>query len=202
VKTRIRAILEKINEDAERHGALRYAQIKDAVDKEVDAANALYREESEKQREILKKHHEHEYARRLERQRSRLNRELLTYQQELIDEIFDAAAVKLRDSSADEYSKIFKTAVKGLSGSYTLHLGALSEGRLETRAIEDATEANRGLKIVLSNERIPHKSGFTLSSDKVEYDCLFEDLVEDLKSERAAAVMKEVFGDSGDWMLK
>jgi len=191
----------KINEDADQHGGERYAQIKSAIDQEIDGENALYREDSNKQHEVLKKHNEHEYARRLEYQRSRLNRELLVYQHELTDEIFDMAVVKLRSVSDDEFSMMFKTAVKGMKGSYTLYLGALSEGKLNSRALADTAAENEGLDITLSPETIVQKSGFVLRDNRVEYDHLFEDLVEDMKSERTAAIMKEVFGDSRDWMF-
>ena len=191
----------KINEDADRDGGERFAQLKDAVDSEIGDENALYRGEHDKQREVLKKHNEHEYARRLEYQRSRLNRELLVYQHELTSEIFDIAVGKLRRVSNDEFATMFKAAVKGLKGSYVLRLGALSEGKLEGRAIEEAMGENIGLDIALSSEVIPHKSGFTLRDARVEYDHLFEDLVEDMKGEQVAAIMKDVFGNSGDWMF-
>jgi len=201
MKAAMQAIIMKINEDADRHGGERYAQIKDAIDQEIGGENALYLEESRKQHDILKKHNEHEYARRLEYQRSRLNRDLLIYQQELTNDIFDKAVSKLREVSNDEFAIMFKAAVKGLKGNYVLHLGSLSEGKLDGNALGDAIGQNVGLDIALSPDVIAGKSGFTLSDSRVEYNHLFEDLVEDMKSEQSAAIMKEVFGDSGDWMF-
>lgn len=201
MKTGIQAIIMKINEDAEHHGSERYSQIKHTVDRDIDSENALYREETEKQRDVLNKHNEYEYARRLEYQRSRLNRELLIYQHELTDEIFDMAVAKLKAASSAEFAIMFKAAVTGLKGSYVLHMGALSAGKLDGQALGDALGVNVGLDIALSPETIPHKSGFVLRNDQVEYDHLFEDLVDDMKSKQAAAIMKEVFGNSGDWMF-
>ena len=201
MKAGIQTIIMKINDDADQHGSERFAQLKSAVDRDIDAENALYREESDKQHEVLKKHNEHEYARRLEYQRSRLNRELLVYQHELTAEVFDIAVDKLRRVSNDEFATMFKAAVTGLKGNYVLRLGALSEGKLEGRAIEEAMGENIGLDITLSSEMIPRKSGFTLRDARVEYNHLFEDLVEDMKSERVAAIMKDIFGNSGDWMF-
>lgn len=201
MKAGIQAIIMKINEDARHHGDERFMEIKGAIDKEVDGENALYNKEAEKQHEILRKHYEHEYARRLEYQRSRLNRELLEYQHELTDEVFDMAVLELRNASKDEFSEMFTAAVKGLNGEFTMLLGALSEGKLDSRVIEAAMEENDGLNITLSKTMIPRKSGFVLKDDRVEYDHLFEDLVEDIKSERTAGIMKELFGNTSDWML-
>ena len=195
------AIIMKIIEDAQKDGGERYSQIKDAIDHEIDAENALHLYESDKQHEVLRKHTKHEYARRLEYQRSRLNRELLVYQHELSDEIFDLAVEKLREATNEEFSKMLSTAVSGLRGSYILCLGALSVGKLDKRALEKAVQSNEGLKIGLGSETIPHKSGFVLRDDRVEYDHLFEDLMEDIKSERSAAIIKEIFGNSADWMF-
>ena len=201
MKAGIHNIIMKIHEDAERHSGERFVQIKSLIDGEIEGENALYSEESGKQREVLTKHNEHEYARRLEYQRSRLNRELLIYQHELIDEIFDKVVAKLRDVSSSEFSGLFKIAVKKLKGSFIVYLGELSEGKIDNDTLQQAQRINAGLKMVLSTKTIPQKSGFMLSDERVEYNHLFEDLVEDLKSERTSTIMKEVFGNSTDWMF-
>ena len=201
MKAGIQAIVMKINEDADRHGSERCAQIKDAIDREIDGENSLYREETDKQREVLRKHNEYEYTRRLEYQRSRLNHELQMYQHELADEIFDIAVEKLRDASADEFSAMFKAAVAGLKGPFVMYLGALSVNKLDSRVLGDALGENVGLDLVLSSETIPFKSGFILRNERVEYDHLFEDLVEDMKGGQVATIMKDVFGSSGDWII-
>ena len=201
MKTGIHAIIMKISDDAQEHSSERYSQITGAIDSEVDGIIAVFREEQNKQRDVLLKHNEHEYARRLEYQRSRLNRELLLYQNELTDEIFDIAVAKLREVTNDEFTMMFKSTVKWLTGSYMLHLGAMSEGKLNDRALEEAMGETEGLFIKLSPETIPCKSGFALRNDNVELNFIFEDVIEDVKKDNAAAIMKEVFGNSADWMF-
>lgn len=201
MKDGIQALIMKINEDSDRHAGERYSQIRDAIDNEVEGENKIYREEDDKQREVLRKHNEHEYARRIEYQRSRLNRELRINQFELADEIFGLAVEKLREASEEEFSVMFLAAVKGLKGRYVVHPGALSEKKISGRALSEAMGENVGLDVTLSVEAIPHKSGFLLRNDMVEYNHLFEDLIEDLKRDQAASVMKEIFGDSADWLL-
>ena len=201
MKAGIQAIIMKIHEDAQQHGQERYAQIKGAIDQEIEAENALYNEESDKQHQVLRKHNEHEYSRRLEYQRSRLNRELLIFQHELANEVFDMAVAKLRDVSNDEFSNMIKTAVRGLQGRYVMYLGALSGSKLDESSLKEVMEENSALEIVLCPKTIPQKSGFVLSDERVEYNHLFEDLVEDIKKERTASIMKEIFGNSTDWMF-
>ena len=191
----VQAIIQKINSDAEQHGNERYTQLTNDIDDEINKENAFYREEFDKRREMLIKHNEFEYMRLHERLSSRLHRELLTYQRDLLDEIFEMAIYKLRNASKIEFSDMFKAAVNGLEGSYILYIGALSEGRIDTRTIEETVKENKGLDITLDAMTIANKSGFVLADDRVEYNCLFEDLIEDKKIEQAAAVLKEVFLD-------
>ena len=195
MKTGVHAIIQKVNADAEQHGNERYTQIKTEIDKEINSENIFYREELDKRCEALKKQNEHEYERQLERISSRLHRELLSYQSDLLDEIFNTAVRKLREISEKEFFEMFKAAVCGLKGSFALYLGELSEGKLDDWMISEAVKGNSGLDIVLNTETIPNKSGFVLADDRIELSALFEDLIEDKKSGQAAAVLKEVFMD-------
>jgi len=197
MKAGIQAIIQKINIDAEQHSNSRREQIMNDIDEEINGANIIHQNELAKRREMLIKHNEREYARLFERMSSRLNREILTYQHNLIDGIFDMAVSKLRNASDEELSDMFKAAVRDLKGSFILYVGELSKSRLDINNIEKIIKEkeNDGLDIVLSPETIPKKSGFVLSDDRVEYNCLFEDLIEDMKNGQAASILKEVFGD-------
>ena len=200
MKVGIQAIINKINEDAERDSGERYAQIKGDVDALVGEENAIFRNDYQKRRDILIKQNEHEYRNLFERIRSRLNRELLVYQHELADEIFALAVQKLRGASDGEFYGMFKAVAQGLEGSFTLRLGALSKGKLDARKVKEAVAGTAKLSITLCDEEMPNKSGFLLDDGRVEYNCLFEDLIEDKKSAQSASIMKEVFGDTKDWM--
>jgi len=195
MKTGIHTIIQKIQADAQQHSNERSTQIRNEIDEETNRENTHYCEEFDKRREILKNHNEHEYKRLLERLNSRYNRELLTYQHSLIDEIFDRAVLKLRNTLEKDFSEMLKAAVKGLNGRLTLYIGELSEGMLDSQSLEEAVKGNCGLEIVMSAETISRKSGFLLADDMVEYNYLFEDLIEDRKRERAAAIFKEVFDE-------
>jgi len=195
MKAGVQAIIQKIQKDAEEHSVERYTQIKNTIDNEIAADNKLYRDDYFKRREMLKKHNEREYARLLERLSSRFYREILTYQHNLIDEIYDMAVEKLRNASEEEFADMFKAVVRGLKGKFNLYLGELSVGKLDIAEIEKAVKGKRGLEINLSGETIPKRSGFILSDDRVEYNCLFEDLIEDRKNRQTASIIKEIFGD-------
>ena len=194
-ETGIHAILGKICEDADQHSSELYLKIKDETDKEIESENAFYHEEMAKRREILTNHNENEYGLLHDRLSSRFNRELLIYRHKLIDDIFDMAAKKLRNVSKNEFAGMFADAVRGLKGDYVLYAGELTKDKLGAQDVKRAMKENDGLTITLSPETIPQKSGFLLKDDRVEYNSLFEDLIDNKRNEQASLIMNEVFGD-------
>ena len=194
-ETGIHAIIQKIAADAEQHSSERLARKKSDVDREFDGKKAIYDDEHSKRRDIHMNHNKHEYALMLDRLNSRYYHELLTFRHALIDDIFDMAAAKLADSSKQEFSDMFAAAVHRLEGEFILYIGEFSQGRLDAKTVEEVQKENDGLKISLSPDAIQGKSGFLLRDDRVEYNCLFEDLIEDKKNEQANMILKEVFGE-------
>ena len=191
----IQSIITHIDSDAVLHGDERLRQLKEATDKEISRENAAFLVDLEQRKEILLAHHAAELRHRLERHSRRLNRELLTYRRKLLDDIFDMAARELSGISAAEYAYIFKAATTNLHGSFTLHIGEFSRDKLGADNVNEAVKANPGLDILISRYVIQGKSGFVLKDDRVEYNYLFEDLIEDKKSEQSAMILKEVFDE-------
>jgi vacuolar-type H+-ATPase subunit E/Vma4 len=194
-KQGIQAILQKIRADAQTHAEERYLVIKDEADKEIDGENAFIEDDYAKRRELLANHNAHEYALLLDRLNSRFNRELLTYRHNLIGEIFSEAVRKLIGAPAEDYAEMLLRAVAGLSGDVTLHIGELSADKITPAAIKAAQDANGNLFINVSDALIPNRGGFMLNDSRVEYNCLFDDLMEDKRNEQAAFILNEVFGE-------
>jgi len=197
MKAGVQAIIQKIQIDAEEHSNERRTQIMTEIDEEIVSQNADFVSEIERRRDMLVKHNQHEFSRLKERLGSRLNRELLTYQHDLLNEIFDMAIEKLRNASEKEFYDMFCATIKGLKGNFTLYMGELSEGKLDASKVREALEGEHNLEIALSTETIYHKSGFVLRDNRIEYDCLFEDLIDDMKNEQIASILKEVFFEEG-----
>jgi len=191
----IQRIIQHIDSDAGSHADERLAQLKAAEDREISLENAAVRSELEQRRDVLLAQNESELRHRLERHSRRLNRSLLTYRRELLDGIFDMAVRELSNISEKEYSDIFIAATRDLSGSFSLFIGEYSREKLGAQSIAQALALNSGLSITLDPGFIPNRSGFIIKNGRVEYNYLFEDLIEDKKSEQAALILKEVFED-------
>ena len=191
--TGIHAIIRKIHLDAELDSTGRYNMLKENIDAKIKEENATHKIEFEKQKEALLKHNSLEYARMLERTSSRLSRDLIAYQYELISEILDMAVTKLRNITSEEFKKRVSASVKGIKGGFVMTLGELSETKLTAADIEEIVKNEDGLQITLSDRYVPGKSGYLLKDGRVEYNCLFEDIIDDIKAERTAELMKEVF---------
>ena len=195
MKEGIQSIIKNIDSDAARHSGERLEQLNAATDREIARENEAFRAEMDQRRDMLLAHNEEELRHRLERHSRRLERALLTYRRELLDEIFDMAVRELRIISDKEYAEIFLTATRDLVGSFTLHIGEYSDGKIGPEIVEEAVRLSSGLDISISPVLIPGKSGFVIKDKRVEYDYLFEDMIEDIKSEKSALILREVFED-------
>lgn len=193
MKEGVHTIIQKIQEDAETHGHEQYQSMKEEIDAAIDKDNSFYQEELSKRKEMFVKHKAVELSRLQEQMNSRLNREYLSYQHLLIDDIFAQTVERLRKISVAEFSALFLQSVRGLQGEFCLHIGALSQAQFDRQIIAQAEGENPGLVLTIAPAAIPLRSGFLLMDERVEYNCLFEDLIEDKKNQQATAILKEVF---------
>jgi len=195
MKARVQHIVDRIITEAEQHSELRYDEITGSIRDRIESENQAQSDNLHKRRDLLLRHNEREYLRLLEQLESRFSRDRLAYEHSLVDEIFEDALVKLRESTNEEFYTMFSEAVRDLTGTYTLLPGRLSAGKINAADVERATSGNPELHITLGDTTIAAKSGFLLQNQFVEYNCLFEDLIEQLKSENSALIHMELFKD-------
>jgi len=190
----IQAITQKIHEDAQLYADKKFGQIKSDIDGAIAKENERHKTDFEKRCSQLKIHHKHEYEIHKDILESRINHEILKFKHELVNEIAEEAVRKLRSISCEEFKALFSRSVKGLQGSFELELGEYSEGKLTDNVINMICNENNGLRIAFNSNLTPKKSGFLFRNSTVEYNCFFEDIVEDIKNRRLSEVLKEVFG--------
>jgi len=195
MKAAIQTIINRINEEAQRDSEARFEELQNNIEETIARENEFVRENLLKRRELVIRHNEQEYVRLLEHLSSRYSRDILAYQHTLVDEIFTLAVEKLIAAPAEELLSLIADSVKTLQGKFTLYLGELSASKVDRSRVAAALGEHPGLEIVIHDEVIWSKSGFLLRNDQVEYNSLFEDLVEDKRNEQSALILKEVFAD-------
>ncbi|MCL2548340.1 MAG: hypothetical protein FWE76_04150 [Symbiobacteriaceae bacterium] len=193
MKYGIQLIANRISEEAEAHNRERYEQIRSSIDEVIQRENSFYEESYQKRRELVLRQNELEYTRLLDHLKARFSREIMAYEHGLIDGIFALAVQKLIEAPAADFMSLFLSAIAGLSGSYTLYIGELSRHKFSTSEAVRAIAAAENLQISISSEPVFGKSGFLLRNERVEYNCLFEDLIEELRAVQSAQILKEVF---------
>jgi vacuolar-type H+-ATPase subunit E/Vma4 len=191
----VQAIIQKIRADAEKHSRERAEEIRRECDELIKEEDALMSDDFAKRRENLLANNEHEHAVLLARLNNRTNRELSIYRHSLLDEIYEKTAAKLTAASDEEFAGMFSLLTEGLKGDFVLYMGQNSVGKLSNKTLEKAMAKNSDLRVSLSDETIPYKSGFLLGDERVEYNCLFEDIIENHKNEQTALILKEIFGE-------
>lgn len=111
----------------------------------------------------------------------------------LVDDAFAASLRKLADLPADAClkfaSRLLKEAVS--SGHEAVVVGKdekhLNQGWL------DGYNAEHGTSLTLSQERLPISGGFVLRDEKIDTNCSWEMLLEDVRPEIESEVVKKLF---------
>ena len=186
-------IIRKIHDQARDNSAELMKKRKASDEAMLESQMEKSRLEHKKHMELHEKTKEQELEDALERRSGAYNRELLNYQQQLYDEIFELAVDKLRTISTVEFVSLLEGAAKGVRGNYILYLGALTQDKITLSDVDRIVSENEGLHITLSPKPIAGKSGFVFTDDFIEYNCLFEEVMETKKDEQAAEILKEVF---------
>ena len=195
VKEMGQVIIHKIHEETRKDSAEFIKKRKASAEAVLVSQTEKYHHEYEKQRQLLQKQKDRELEEAVERRSSALNRELLNYLQQLYHEIFELAVEKLRAVSDEEFHSLLEHAIIDVRGDFVLYLGELTKDKLKTDDFARIVSAKEGLNMTLCPDTIPNKSGFLFADESIEYNCLFEDLMEEKKDEQAASILKEVFFD-------
>ena len=195
VKEMGQVIIQKIHEETRKDSAEFIKKRKAGAEAVLASQTEKYHHEYEKHRQLLQKQKDQELEEAVERRSSALNRELLNYLQQLYHEIFELAVAKLRAVSDGEFHSLLEHAIIGVHGDFVLYLGELTKDKLKEEDFVRIVSGKEGLNMSLSADTIPNKSGFLFADESIEYNCLFEDLMEEKKDEQAASILKEVFFD-------
>lgn len=160
--------------------------IKNRTDTEVKAVQDTYAQRLAKEEpQVLKRR---EIVAELDAKKADLGTK-----QRLVSEAFDASLRQLAELSADKYKsfagKLLKEAVK--TGKEVLLVGN-KEKYLDQAWLDGFNTANQ-TSVTLSSERLPITGGFVLRDDKIDINCSWEMLIENIRSEIESDVVKKLF---------
>ena len=193
MKQGLQEIITRIHQDAVDDSEAELRRLTEADEAARLRERQIAEGDYEKHHESLLKQLQLEELRLMERLQGRFQREVLEYQQELVDGIFNSAGDKLRAMSPSVFAALLHTVLQDLQGSYRLRLGAMSAHMLDAEAVAAISAQYENVEIRLSKNTLPHSSGFILFNDETEYNFIFEELLGLVKEEQGAAIYMEIF---------
>lgn len=117
----------------------------------------------------------------------------LGVRQALVSESFAASLHQMAEMPRDKYvafaNVLMKKAVR--TGNEVVFVGK-SEKHLDKAWLDEFNGANQA-SLTLSSDRLPISGGFVLRDDKVDINCSWDMLLEDIRSEIESEVVKKLF---------
>lgn len=156
-----------------------------------------YEAEEVTTRQQLKEEIEEEYRREYEIKKNTLliqkRNELLAAKQEILNKVFSDAIEELDNIDASTFQGFTKSVLNRFEeGSVlTLTLGEKSVGLLDSQWLAQNQPSH--LTVQLSNDTVSNKSGLIIDKEGIDYNFLFDSLVEDIKPDILPEISNHLF---------
>lgn len=122
------------------------------------------------------------------------NKRILIKKKEILDEVFNN--IKKRMLGWNE-TKYIDFIIKNLSSFISSEKDELIIGKIHSKKLRKAIEKyskNKGLKFTLSNEDGDFEFGFIVNRKKIQSRFTLDDIIEEIKENKGAMIVEEIFG--------
>ena len=186
IKARISAEAQEQVRAIEAENNALVAGIEKKTDSEIKAIRDAYRERLAKEEpEVLKRR---EIVAELDAKKADLG-----VRQDLVSESFAASLRQMAEMPRDQYVAFAETLLKkAVRTKNEVVLVGKGEKYLDKAWLDGFTSANQA-SLTLSSERLPIAGGFVLKDDRIDINCSWDMLLEDIRSEIESEVVKKLF---------
>lgn len=166
---------------------------KKQAEDDIQAARAKAEQEKQAQKEAIDEELKQEYAIRKNTLDIQKRNKILEHKQQVLAKVL--SDVKAQLSEIDEAT--FQTFLSGVlsqfedQGDVELKVGEKSKGLVNQAWIDQQSVS--GLQVTLSEGTVKGEAGAVIQKDGVEYNFLFGELVEDMKTELLPSISQELF---------
>ena len=186
IKARISAEAQEQVRAIEAENNALVAGIEKKTDSEIKAIRDAYRERLAKEEpEVLKRR---EIVAELDAKKADLG-----VRQDLVSESFAASLRQMAEMPRDQYVAFAETLLKkAVRTKNEVVLVGKGEKYLDKAWLDGFNSANQ-TSLTLSSERLPIAGGFVLKDDRIDINCSWDMLLEDIRSEIESEVVKKLF---------
>lgn len=160
---------------------------------EIQASKANAEQEKQTQKAAIDEEFEHEYNIRKNTLEIQKRNNVLKHKQEILSKVLADTKEQLANIDASTFQTFLSGVLNQFEGQGQVEciLGEKSQGLVNQDWINQQDVSN--LQVNLSNETVKDEAGVIIHKDGIEYNFLFNELVEDLKSELLPEISRDLF---------
>lgn len=144
-------------------------------------------------KEEIKANYEQEYTIKKNTLNIKRRNDILAAKQVILTNVFEEAKLKLDHLNQESFKEFTLNVLNQFQGEreVRLKLGEKSAGAIDSTWLT-SNEFNQ-LNVIFSEETVPKQSGLLIEKNGIEYNFLFDSLIEDAKMDILPEISKELF---------
>ncbi|MBM6613647.1 V-type ATP synthase subunit E [Desemzia sp. RIT804] len=158
----------------------------------IQASNEQLKVEKQKREERIKLEQKAQYEQDKNALSNKKRNQLLTEKQKSLTAIFDSAKERMENLTQDEFQQFLSGVLTQYQNKEVeLVLGEKSRSFVSSKWVEELNQA--GKTVHLTEEQIPKKAGFVIRHEGIDYNYIFDALVDDTKEDILPTVSQKLF---------
>lgn len=162
-------------------------------EEEIKAARGKIEEERQRRKESIDAEVEQDYSIQKNTLQNQQRNSILASKQTIISKLLVEAKNKLNEINSDQFKTFTENVLKQFEeqGTVDLVVAEESSGIIDQMWLDQLSFSN--LKVNLSEETVKNKSGIIIQQKGIEYNFLFDELVDEIKPDVVPGISQELF---------
>ncbi|GEK88038.1 V/A-type H+-transporting ATPase subunit E [Alkalibacterium putridalgicola] len=189
----LKLLTERVVEKEKTAIRQRVEEARENAEDEIQAARAKEEQDKIVRKQTIDEQTQQKYKIRLNTLEVQKRNNILAAKQRVLSKVLEDANQELNQIQAPAFKKFLADILTQFKteGSVELILGEKTSGLVSQEWIDETTGTQ--LQATLSNETVDDKAGVLVQKEGVEYNFMFDALIEDSRSELIRIIAKELF---------
>lgn len=163
------------------------------AEEQIEAAREKAKKEKQEQQKLIDKEFQQEYVIKKNTVKIQQRNKILQVKQDILKDIFHEAKYQLKNIDSKTFRHFLSDVSKQFQnyGEIELILGEESQTLVDQEWLNRQDLSN--LIVTLKEETVKNESGLLIQKEGIEYNFLFNELVDDIKVEMLPIISKELF---------
>lgn len=189
----LKLLTEKVIEKEKVAIRQRVEEARKNAEDEVQAARAKAEQDKIARKQTIDENAQQNYTIRNNTLEIQKRNDVLSAKQAILSRVLEDAKVELDQINEADFKQFTKDVISQFQSEnkVTIVLGSKTAGLIDQAWLESATGSS--IEATLSNETVKNEAGLLVQIEGIEYNFLFDALIEDARSEIVPIITKELF---------